>query len=315
MISANRKTYTKAIVVLLLLCLVVPVSARRPMYYRSGGLNGDNYHFGYVSGSLGWGNIQEDVPVLHTSGSMSGSVGAGYEFRNSGLWASVGAQLTLHRSSVRLDEFTESMDGKDSQNDEATFHYQINQKDQLSWNFLDVPVMVGYYTHGFYVGAGLKVRYGMKTSKAISDGDYELYATYPRFGDVEFHNIPEQGYTTYYYKEEQKISLRPSLALMGEIGYDLLSSVGTTSSACHVLKLGVYFEYGVTNVSDRVDSNTHLTVDKNNCTKATINPYFTSAMTEKHHVVPFFTGVRLTYMLGGSRTARGGFHRGCQCYN
>jgi hypothetical protein len=49
-------------------------------------------------------------------------------------------------------------------------------------------------------------------------------------------------------------------------------------------------------------------------TTAIINPYV-NTFASPNRTVPFFTGVKLTYMIGGSRTARAGMHHGCMCYN
>ena len=104
-------------------------------------------------------------------------------------------------------------------------------------------------------------------------------------------------------------------SLIGEIGYDLLSSVPTRSRVCNVLKLSFYFEYGLNNILRATDTpQRRVEPNRDNATQATINPYI-NTFANPTRTVPFFTGVKLTYMIGGSRTARVGFHHGCMCYN
>ena len=64
------------------------------------GLNGDNYHFGYVSGSMGYSMLQMSTSSAVSKGALGGSLGVGYEFRNSGFWTSVGVQISMHRSTL-----------------------------------------------------------------------------------------------------------------------------------------------------------------------------------------------------------------------
>ena len=93
---------------------------------------------------------------------------------------------------------------------------------------------------------------------------------------------------------------------------DLLSSVGTRSQLCHVLKLGFYFEYGLNNFAASWDeAQPNIVPEQQNATRATVYPYIN---TLSGRIVPFYAGAKLTYMIGGSRTARAGFHHGCMCY-
>ena len=85
-------------------------------YRRRGGLaDGDHYHFGYVSGHVGYALLATHADGVMPVGNVGGGVGLGYEYRNSGLWANVGLGLSFHRSSLRIDEYTFDRPGKDTQ--------------------------------------------------------------------------------------------------------------------------------------------------------------------------------------------------------
>ena len=302
------------VVIALLAGSILPAEAR---YYRRAGnttgLKGDNYHFGYISGGLGYTSLQEAIPDFTPQGRLGGLVGFGYEFRNNNVWVSAGLQMNFHRSGAKMEGWKYDCPGYDTQGKEVTLHYVVNEQDEQKWQFIEIPILAGWYFKGFYVGGGLKVGYSLN-SKIVSSGTYELSATNELYG-IEFKNMPEHGYTTYDFEGEHAASLKPMLSLIGEIGYDVLSSVPTRSQLCHVLKVGFYFEYGLNSVIEPVSVNTRLDVEPKDATKVVVNPYLASGMTEKYRVVPFYTGVKITYLVGGSRTARAsGYHRGCNCY-
>lgn len=308
----------RIMLVLVLLLTTVPSWGQ---YRRRGGLaEGDHYHFGYVSGHMGYSMLVSHAMGVMPAGGFGGGVGLGYEYRNSGLWANIGLQLSFHRSSLRIDEYNTINEadqspyrGFDTQGRAATFHYRVNQTDKVEWNFLDVPVLFGYYTHGFHFGAGVKISYAI-SSCTRATGTYNLSATNDTY-NVIFADKPKEGYTDYLFDNKDANRLNIGASIIGEIGYDLLSSAPFNSSICHVLKLSFYIEYGLNNLAKGNDFTVRLVEpNKDNATQAKINPYL-NTVSAPSRTVPFFTGVKLTYLIGGSRTARRGFHHGCMCYN
>ena len=284
--------------------------------YRKSDAN-DFYHFGYVSAGVGYTSLQTDINAMRPYGNVGGLVGVGYEFRKNNAWMSVGVQFEMHRSSGQITQDKIDMDGKDTQGKDVTLHYRIDQTDKYAWNFIEVPVLVGYYNTGFYVGVGPKISYALSPTVSTS-GTYELSATNKNIGE-EFRNMPEHGYTNYEFSSEQEIYLRPLVSVIGEIGYDVLSKLPTRSLYCSVLKIGFYFEYGINSMLKPVED-THFEVDRQgdekvvSTSKVTINPYLSSAVTTQQRAVPFYTGIKITYMFGGSAHGTGTFHHGCQCY-
>jgi hypothetical protein len=178
-------------------------------------------------------------------------------------------------------------------------------------------VLLGYYVRGFHVGAGVKVSYALNPN-VHTKGVYNLSATVDDY-PVPFVNMPEHGYTDYPYEGNSKVNLNVGASLIGEIGYDLLSSLPTSSRLCHVLKVAFYFEYGLNNSNKGGDKSRFELPAPNDNGKANakdvvFNPYLNTA-DSPGRTVPFFAGAKITYMIGGSRTARRGFHHGCMCYN
>jgi len=283
---------------------------------RAGGYraSSDNYHFGYISGGMGYTSLQSAVPDLTPKGGLGGLVGIGYEFRNNGVWLNVGAQVGFHSSEATMDRWRENYPGYDTQGKEIMLHYDIDERDRQKWTFVEVPVLVGWYFNGFHIGGGLKVSYAINT-RVTASGTYDVSATNELYG-IEFHDMPEHGYTSYAFEGDHDAKLNPLVSVIGEVGYDVLSSIPTRSMLCHVLRVSFYFEYGLNALVSPVSSNKRVMVDPNDATSVIVNPYFAAGMTQKYRVVPYYTGVKFTYLIGGSKTARaGGYHKGCHCYN
>lgn len=315
----SNKSILRLFSSMLMLSVALGMSAQTWTKHHSAFEDGDNYHFGYISGSVGYSMLETSFPNSTPHGDTGGSVGLGYEFRNSGLWTSVGVQMTFHRSSLTVEEYLDNHKGLDTQGQSTTFHYLVNQTDYMKWNYLDVPVMLGYYFRGFHVGAGVKVSYALNP-QINTRGTFNLSATNDIY-QVTFANMPEHGYTDYNYESTNPVDLKVGVSMIGEIGYDLLSFVPSRSRICHVLKAAFYFEYGLNSqLRDREGEywKTKLTTEvepgKWDATKVEINPHI-NTFAHPTRTVPFFTGLKLTYLVGGSRTARVGFHHGCMCYN
>lgn len=305
--------------------VMLAVSANAQTWHRRHSVfeMGDDYHFGYISGSVGYSMLQTNIRNVMPQGGCSGAIGIGYEFRNSGFWANVGVQMSFHRSKLAIDEYTVSFRGEDTQNKPVTLNFRVNEIDEMQWNYFDIPLLVGYYVRGFHVGAGLKISYAINP-KTYTIGTYNVSGTYPEYQDahgnpVTMTDMPNRGYTDYKFENDVKNQLNVGASLIGEIGYDLLSSLPSQSRICHVLKLAFYFEYGLNTQLRKWDDPMKSIVPnassdgKYRVSNVTVNPYVNTFATPAR-TVPFFTGVKLTYMIGGSRTAHAGYHHGCMCY-
>jgi len=270
------------------------------------------YHFGYISGSVGYSNLSQNVKNVSTTGDFAYLFGAGYEFRVHSFWLSVGAQFMQERSTTTVGEWNtgERYSGYDNQGKQVTLPYIINQVDAQKFQTIDIPLMMGYYYKGFYVGAGAKVGFSFG-STITTRGTYELLGDYKDkvgiFQDVNFYKTYTQDPTTF------DVQLRPQFSILGEVGYDVLSTITTNSSLCNVLKIGFYFEYGLRSVRPS-DSLEPLNISTKSATIATINPYYLNTQTDGDHIVPYYVGVKVSYLIGGSREKAGTWHKGCQCY-
>lgn len=295
--------------IVLLTMAAVSVSARNRW-----SLDEDNYHFGYVSAGAGYTSLSYESGSVTAIGGLGYMAGFGYEFRRHHLWVSAGLQYQRLGSELDIEpyEYTSPVGGLDVMGRTVKeFHYTIKQHDTQNWMTLDIPVMVGYYNNGFYAGGGIKVAFPIYSAGTVS-GTYDLSAVYDRYvGEVS--NMHE--YTTYPYegKTEDAYTLRPMVSLVGEIGYDFLSLMTTNEVICHVLKLGLAFEYGLRSVKTAPLAEP-VTINPDNVRDVAISPYFATERGTSSWTVPYFVGAKLTYMIGGSRSATATWHKGCQCY-
>jgi len=275
-----------------------------------------NYNFGYVSLGGGYTSLCRELNNSTIHGSVALLGGLGYEFRRKGFWLSVGAQYQIKRSSLIADEYYKEYAGLDDLGKNVTLVYRINQKDQHNWTSIDVPLMAGYYYKGFYVGAGAKVGISFGAS-ATAQGTYELMGKYINQEGIypkEFTVRDFGYYKTYDFENKVACKMLPEIAVIGEIGYDLLSRVGSHSTICHLLKIGFYWECGVNNIRPSSSLEPITIPDYKDATVAVFNPMSLSTKTDGQSISNFVVGVKLTYVIGGSRSIAGTWHVGCQCY-
>lgn len=307
-VLCTSKISRRIVSMMLLLALSLSVSAQRR--------GDDNYHFGYISLGGGYSAISSNIKDVSNYGSWGILGGVGYEFRRAKFWMSVGAQMQMLNSRCDIAEFSYTQYGKDDQGRDVDFKYVINESDKQKWTSIDVPLMLGYYYQGFYVGAGAKVGFSYRSSVTAS-GQYELRGDYARYAGEDFHEMPDHRYGLYDFSGKQEIRLLPRGAVMAEIGYDVLATRRTNSLTCTILKVGMFFEYGLNSIVAVPDeSKPRVLVSETDPTQATVYPYYLTAVTKSDRVVPYFVGLKLTFMVGGSRTGGSGtWHRGCQCYD
>lgn len=298
----------KTVLYILLLTVSISTAARNRW-----SLDEDNYHFGYVGAGVGYNSLSHRSGNTSAKGGLGYLAGFGYEFRRHHVWLSAGLQFEKLSSSLDVDEYTyiPPVGGMDDLGYAVKeYRYTVNQKDRQDWLSLDIPIMAGYYNNGFYIGAGIKVAFPIRSTGTVN-GSYDIDAVYDRFvgvvSDVRYYKTyPYEGHSDAY-------NLRPMVSLAGEVGYDFLALLSTNDRLCHMLKLGMFFEYGLSSIKTSPLTEA-ITINPQNITDVKINPYFATEKGTSERTVPYMVGVKLTYMIGGSRSATATWHKGCQCY-
>lgn len=326
--KANNTYKHRGLILLLAVLAATTVSAQfRYRGYTRGMMGGENFHFAYLSFGVGYSSLVENLPEMDPTGGFGWNVGAGYEYRNNAFWLSIGLGVSQHHSTADInweeDIVFKQFKAIDRYGNGFTpvFH-DVKQADTHEITFVDIPLLLGYYTKGFHVGVGPKVGFGAQ-SKLHTSGSFELRGRYEKFAE-DIYGIPDRGFTNYDYEGESKLQMIPEISLCGEIGYDVLSRMWTKNPMCHILKVSFYFEYGLNSLIQPLNKNEHLVIDgkvpvpgrEYNLTKAGFQPYLGSCTTGNPMVFPFYTGARITYMIGGSQHGgRKMMHQGCSCYD
>lgn len=297
-------------VLLILMTVLLSIAVTAKNRYS---ITEDNYHFGYVSVGGGYTSLSSRMDNVSIKGGIGYQAGLGYEFRKHGFWVNAGLQFQNLSSSLKVDQFlyippTGGMD--ELGNPVKEYRYTVDQQDKQDWKTIDIPIMAGCYNSGFYVGAGIKVAFPVYSAGKVS-GSYDIDAVYERYVGVVSDT---HYYKTYPYEgSANRYTLRPMFSVLGEIGYDVLSSMGSNSWLCHMLKIGLYAEYGIKSIKASPMAKP-LTINEANITDAVINPYFATPAGTERWTVPYLVGLKITYMVGGSRSATATWHKGCQCY-
>lgn len=263
--------------------------------------------------SAGYDGMITKIPLIKPHGNVGGSIGFGYEYRNSGLWLNGGLQMSLHHSSMDVGEETFHYAGYDTQGRRTTFHYRVTQRDQIEWKSFDIPLMAGYYIYGAHAGLGVKLSYAIRP-QTHTVGTYNLSATNEAY-DIPFADQPEYGYTDYASEGTDPNRLNIGVSVIGEIGYDVLSQMMQSKEMCHILKISFYFEFGLNNILRSGTATNRLELlDADNATRAQIHAYANS-LKNPGWTAPFFTGLKISYLIGGSLGERSkGIQKGCGCY-
>lgn len=273
----------------------------------------DDYHFLYLSGSGGYSSLYGTPNNVSALGAGAGMGGLGYQLRlKGGFWLSLGADISLVNARYKVSPFTLSATAMDTQGKSITMHYAVSQTDSYRRVAVGVPVMAGYFYQGFYCGAGFKI--SLPLSMDVTTGlDYTTSATYSQYIE-DFADMSDHDYGRFADSQDQQASSRLNGSLLLEAGYDVLRYTPQRRTN-HILNIGLYAEMGLTSVTAKPEQGQRVLFVSDNATVLRGVPYFAWTGSGSNACLPFYIGVRLTYMLGGGKSKGSyGVSQGCQCY-
>lgn len=307
-----KKCYILSILFFLLLSVNEIAGKRRD----SNPLSNDYYHFVYATASGGFSSFSElNTSNITTYGDVGGLVGLGYEMRVNHFWLSVGGDVAFYDSKSQVNlPYETNHDALDTQGKNIVMHYDITkQQDQQKWIYAGIPLMFGGYYDMFYAGVGVKVGFPISRTTTTSVS-YTTSATYPQYID-DFGEMANHYYGNYDTLIYTNASLRTNISLIGEIGIDVLARVYNKSHYCNILKIGFYFEYGCYSLVDPGYKTDRITFPSNNALEVIANPHYNWKENSSYKCNPYFLGLKVTYMFGGSNTRNSAIHhKGCMCY-
>ncbi|MBQ9295685.1 MAG: hypothetical protein IJ204_00640 [Paludibacteraceae bacterium] len=265
-------------------------------------------HYFSISAGGGYYSLLENIPEVTTRGGGAGMLGVNYEFRYSGFWFSVGADVQYGSSTLTMAPFEVHREMYDTQGKRVSYHYNIEEYSDTQRDFrVGVPVLFGFYTNGVYGGIGAKFSYAPHTvtTPAMT---YTTSGTYERYL-ADFENMPNHFYTQYSVPGKTEVKMHPQGSVIAELGYDVLNKERMSNYAlCSVLKVALYAEYGINSCTS---GNAHDEIiykyNPADPTQLIADSYYVRHNLEKARIVPFYVGVKVTFMLR-IRTSN------CRCY-
>ncbi len=260
--------------------------------------NNVKHHIGLLGG-VGYGVLWDNYPEISSVGNVCGLVGLEYEMRINGFWLSFGPEVQYFAGKSLFNTTGTEVNIKDTYGVSAVYHYDFNQgEDYQRMVFANLPITLGYYYKGLYIGVGAKAGYmfyGVEQTRL----SYTTTGTYEEYID-DFRQMANHSYGTYYSSVKETITNRLKVSVIGEVGYDVLSWIKykyDKHTESNGLKISLCVEYGLSNlVGDSKDIPLYV-LNESNATEMRINPYYCSRAGNSHHIRPFYAGVKITWLL------------------
>lgn len=248
----------------------------------------------YIGG--GYPFVFDDFIETKTSGLFSGNIGLGYGFRMQHLWFELDLEYQRLISLANYNISGTDIKMYDTQGKEMLLHYEFeNAMDIQFFNSLNLPILIGYYNEGFYIGTGPKIGFCYMLEK--TDLYYTTSATYGQYIE-DFENMPNH----YYTKQEEtcKKQLLPTFrfSFVAEVGYDFFVLLNKTNY--NSLKLSLFTEYNFINLKSDNMSLSVYDIDGTNPTKIRLLPFYYVKASNSNRVTPYHSvsiGVKLSWMI------------------
>lgn len=274
--------------------LLSPSLAKARVYQRTTYYT-DN-HFLTLSGGAGYSTLFENVPELISFGSVAGTIDLGYEYRIKGFWLNIAVELQYLSATSTFNISGTEKWIYDTQGKLALMHYDFDQSfDKQEFFFVNLPVMLGYYYRGLYLGVGAKVGYCIR-AKESTTLRYTTSATYQQYID-NFNGMGDHNYTTYATSASESLNSKYKLSAIAEIGYDVLAySREMEHTNRSGLKISVVAEYGLNNL---INTNAELPLysfNEKNAAELFIHPFYNTIAAQSYRIHPFYVGMRIAWI-------------------
>lgn len=264
--------------------------------------------FHYLTLSMGGGYSSlltnlKDMPDTKINGGGGATLGLGYEYCYRGFWLSLGIEGQYISSYMTPGIGIPDMPVIDTEGDPCTYHYGINKWQDISRGvFANIPFMLGFNHGGFYAGIGVKAGIGLY---ATGQGrlNYNTTSTYDwAIGDFEqmpnhFLGDFESTVDANGGKSTKLNFMKPNVAAIIELGYEVYSSEGGGGILPWRMKLGLYGEYGFMNINNSAQSGVRpCTVLPDNAAQIVTPALLSTEAFVNKSVTPLYVGAKLTFM-------------------
>lgn len=277
------------LITLVYCCSVVAERYNVSTYYT------DN-HFLILGCGAGYSTLLENVPDLTTFGNVGGAIDLGYEYRIKGFWMNISAELQFLSATSTFNISGTDKWIYDTQGKQALMHYNFDQStDKQQFLFVDIPIVLGYYYRGLYLGAGAKIGYCIN-SKESTALQYSTSATYQQYID-DFSAMSDHFFTTYSSSVIEKLNSKYKLSAIVEIGYDVLAySREMNHTNRSGLKISVVAEYGLNNLISTNAESPLYSFNERNAAELFIHPFYNTNAAQSYRIHPLYVGMRISWI-------------------
>lgn len=253
-------------------------------------------HFFTLGGGVGYSTLLENVTELTTLGNVGGTVELGYEYRIKGFWMNLSAELQYLSAASTFNISGADKWIYDTQGKEALMHYDFDQSmDKQQFLFVNMPVLLGYYYRGMYLGAGAKIGYCFfaKESTALK---YSTSASYHQYVE-DFAGMSDHYFTTYSSSVTETLNAKYKLSAIAEIGYDVLAySREMNHTNRSGLKISVVAEYGLNNLINTSAESPLYSFNEKNVAEIFIHPFYNTNAARSYKIHPLYVGMRISWI-------------------
>jgi hypothetical protein len=266
-------------------------------------LNAVNRDFGLTNSvaiHLGGGYpfVFDDFAETTNLGRYSASLGVSYMFKMyNGFWFDAGLE---YQEQVAMSTY--NMSGTDvlvydTQGKEMMFHYKFNSTyDYQYFNVINLPIVVGYFYKGFYIGAGPKI--GMCVNiLETSEVNYTTSSSYNQYIE-DFEGMPNHYNATYTTKCKERLLPSLKLSAVFEMGYDFL--VKLNSNNYHTLKFSLFGEVSMFDLKSNSNNLLLYRIDQENASYLQLAPFYYTKSTNGNRVVSLYSaivGLKLSWII------------------
>ncbi|MGO3708195.1 MAG: hypothetical protein ACTJGD_11235 [Mesonia hippocampi] len=226
-------------------------------------------------------------------------VGINYTYfftKNFGL--SLGGELQTYKSQAYYDKLTDQYAATDLDNHNFIFNYQATgYKEKQHASFLYIPLNFIYETPGitgFYMAAGAKIGFPIKSTAQTSIQNLQTYGYYPQW-DATLYDPAFMG-----YKTEKNIELpKQDITLKTDIAFNLEAGVKQQLNAKNSIYIGLFIAMGITNLEE-APSEKLITYHTDTPALFTYNTLVNSKLQKEDkafisNIKTFSSGVKLAY--------------------
>jgi hypothetical protein len=246
----------------------------------------------------GYPFVFDDFAETTNFGLYSANFGVSYMFRlYNGFWFDAGLEYQKQAAMSTYNMSGTDALVYDTQGKEMMFHYKFNStSDYQYFDAINLPIVIGYFNNGFYIGAGPKIGLCVSVMEK-SRINYTTSSSYNQYID-DFEGMPNHYNATYISECKEKLLPSLKLSAVFEMGYDFLIKLNTENY--HTLKFSLFGEFSMFNLKSNSTNLLLYRIDEENASYLQLAPFYYTKSTNGNRVVSLYSasvGMKLSWII------------------